>query len=204
VIRVMARRFGESNYSLQSLFRDEQRKVLETIFQTDLEEAEALYRQIYERRAPIMRFLTGLNIPLPKGFAAAAEVVLNSDLRRWLGKPVIDAQQVIKIIDTAKTEGVTLDSGTLEFAFRRSLEHAASRFAAEPSPSTLGDFQSTANLLQYLPFPVDLWTVQNIFYEELQKTYPAQVRAAAHGHEAARGWIRSFTDLGNRLGIKVL
>jgi len=204
VIRVMARRFGESNYSLQSLFRDEQRKVLETIFQTDLEEAEALYRQIYERRVPIMRFLTGLNIPLPKGFAAAAEVVLNSDLRRWLGKPVIDAQQVIKIIDTAKTEGVTLDSGTLEFAFRRSLEHAASRFAAEPSPSTLGDFQSTANLLQYLPFPVDLWTVQNTFYEELQKTYPAQVREAAHGDEAARGWIRSFTDLGNRLGIKVL
>jgi alpha-amylase/alpha-mannosidase (GH57 family) len=203
VIRVMARRFGESNYSLQSLFRDEQRKVLETIFQTDLEEAEALYRQIYERRAPIMRFLTGLNIPLPKGFAAAAEVVLNSDLRRCLTKPVIDPQQVIKTIDTAKTEGVTLDSGTLEFAFRHSLEHAASTFAAKPSLSTLGDFHNAADLLQYLPFPVDLWTVQNIFYEQLQKTYPAQVRAAAHGDEVARGWVRSFTELGSRLGIKV-
>ena len=204
VIRVMARRFGDSNYSLQSLFRDEQRKTLETILQTDLAEAEVLYRQIYERRAPIMRFLTGLNIPLPKGFAAAAEVVLNSDLRRGLAKPVIDAPQVIKTIDTAKIEGVTLDSGTLEFAFRHSLEHAASRFAAEPTLSTLGDFHNAADLLQYLPFPVDLWTVQNVFYEQLQKTYPAQVRATAHGDEAARGWVKSFTELGSRLGIKVL
>jgi alpha-amylase/alpha-mannosidase (GH57 family) len=204
VIRVMARRFGDSNYSLQSLFRDEQRKTLETILQTDLAEAEVLYRQIYERRAPIMRFLTGLNIPLPKGFAAAAEVVLNSDLRRGLAKPVIDAPQVIKTIDTAKIEGVTLDSGTLEFAFRHSLEHAASRFAAEPTLSTLGDFHNAADLLQYLPFPVDLWTVQNVFYEQLQKTYPAQVRATADGDEAARGWVKSFTELGSRLGIKVL
>src|SRR5260370_28149008 len=31
VIRFMDRRFGESNYSLWSLFRDEQRKVLEQI-----------------------------------------------------------------------------------------------------------------------------------------------------------------------------
>ena len=41
----MDRRFGESNYSLRSLFRDEQRKVLEQILTASLGEAEALYRQ---------------------------------------------------------------------------------------------------------------------------------------------------------------
>jgi hypothetical protein len=37
-----------------------------------------------------------------------------------------------------------------------------------------------------------------------RETYPAQVRAAAHGDEAARRWVKSFTELGSRLGIKVL
>ena len=203
VIRVMARRFGDSIYSLQSLFRDEQRKVLEAILQTDLEEAEALYRQIYERRAPMMRFLTGLNIPLPKGFAAAAEVVLNSDLRRALEQPVIDVQKVIKGIETAKIEGVSLDSNILEFAFRHTLERTALRFAADLSLSVLQELHDIADLLHHFPFPVNLWTIQNIVYGLLQKAYRAQCEAQAHGDETARAWVSSFGELGRKLGIKV-
>jgi hypothetical protein len=51
VIRIMDRHFAESNYSVRSLFRDEQRKVLDVILTSTLQEAEALYRQIYEHRA---------------------------------------------------------------------------------------------------------------------------------------------------------
>ena len=203
VVRVMARRFGDSNYSLQSLFRDEQRKVLETILESSLLEAEALYRQIYEQRAPIMRFLTDLNIPLLKGFSAAAEVVLNSDLRRALERTAIDVQQVIKKIDTAKIEGVSLDSNILEFAFRHTFEHTASRFAADPSLTALRELQDTADLLQYFPFPVNLWTIQNIFYGLLQKCYPDQRDAQMRGDETAHAWVSSFAELARKLGIKV-
>jgi hypothetical protein len=199
----MAQHFGESNYSLQSLFRDEQRKILEAILQTDLEEAEALYRQIYERRAPVMRLLTGLNIPLPKGFAAAAEVVLNSDLRRALERTAIDVQQVIRKIETAKIEGVSLDSNTLEFSFRHTLEGAASRFAADPSLAALRELQKAADLLQHFPFPVNLWTIQNTFYETLQKSYPAQREAQMRGDETAHAWVSSFEELARKLDIKV-
>src|SRR5690242_5240011 len=203
VVRVMARRFGDSNYSLQSLFRDEQRKILEAILQTDLEEAEALYRQIYERRAAVMRFLTGLNTPLPKGFAAAAEVVLNSDLRRALEQTAIDVQEVIKGLETAKLEGVSLDSNTLEFAFRHTLERTASRFAANPSLAALRELQKTADLLQHFPFPVNLWAIQNIFYGLLQKSYPAQRDAQMRGDETAQAWVCSFEELARDLGLKV-
>jgi hypothetical protein len=151
----------------------------------------------------MMRFLTGLNIPLPKGFAAAAEVVLNSDLRRALEQTAIDVQKVIKEIETAKIEGVSLDSNTLEFAFRHTLERTASRFEANPSLSALQELDDTADLLQYFPFPVNLWTIQNIVYGLLQKAYPAQREAQARGDETARAWVSSFEELGHRLGIKV-
>jgi alpha-amylase/alpha-mannosidase (GH57 family) len=203
VVRVMAQRFGDSNYSLQSLFRDEQRRVLETILESSLLEVEALYRQIYEQRAPIMRFLTDLNIPLPKGFSAAAEVVLNSDLRRALERTGIDVQQVIRKIDTAKIEGVSLDSNTLEFSFRNTFERAVSRFAADPSLAALREVQDTAHLLQFFPFSVNLWKIQNIFYELLQKSYPGQRDAQMRGDETAHAWVSSFEELARKLGIRI-
>ena len=132
VIRLMDRRFGESNYSLCSLFRDEQRKVLEVILTASLGEAETLYRQIYERRAPMMRFLTNLHIPLPKVFYAAAELVLNGYLRQALEQEEVDAERVSALLEAAKLEGVPLDTATLEFAYRHNLERLTERLIAAP------------------------------------------------------------------------
>ncbi|HVO95315.1 MAG TPA: DUF3536 domain-containing protein, partial [Terriglobales bacterium] len=51
VLRTIDRCFGESNYSIQSLFQDDRRSVLNKILATNLTEAETLYRHIYEPRA---------------------------------------------------------------------------------------------------------------------------------------------------------
>ena len=76
------RGFGTDTYSLKSLFRDEQRNTLSRILISTLEEAEAVYRQLYEHHAPLMRFLIDLKTPLPKAFQTTAEYALNSHLRR--------------------------------------------------------------------------------------------------------------------------
>jgi alpha-amylase/alpha-mannosidase (GH57 family) len=203
VARVMERHFGESNYSLQSLFRDEQRKVLEIILAANLREAETLYRQIYERRAPLMRLLTDLNIPLPRGFSAAAEFVLNNNLRAALEQPSIDSKEVLGLFETAKIEGVSLDTATLEFAYRQTLERAAAKLAAEPSISMLQPLHDTADLLQHLPFAVNLWKIQNIFYDLLRREYSAQIEEQEVGNKTARNWVTCFEDLGRILGIKI-
>jgi alpha-amylase/alpha-mannosidase (GH57 family) len=203
VVRLMERSFGESNYSLQSLFRDEQRKALDTILAANLQEAETLYRQIYERRQPLMRFLTDLHIPLPRGFSAAAEFVLNDDLRVALERSTIEQQQVIGLIETAKIEGVSLDHASLEFAYRRTLELAAAKLLAEPSLPMLQQLRDTADLLQHLPFTVNLWRVQNIFYELLLEEYPIQRGTERLGNKTARRWVSCFEELGQILGIKI-
>jgi hypothetical protein len=110
---------------------------------------------------------------------------------------------VVRKIETAKIEGVSLDSNSLEFAFRHTLEDTASRFAAGPSLAALRELQDTAELLQYLPFPVNLWTIQNILYGLLQKCYPAQREAQARGDETAHAWVSSFEELARYLGIRV-
>jgi alpha-amylase/alpha-mannosidase (GH57 family) len=203
VIRLLDRRFGESNYSLRSLFRDEQRKVLEQILTSPLSEAETLYRQIYEHRAPMMRFLTNLRIPLPKAFYAAAEFVLNGHLRRALEQEDMDAERVNALLETAKLEGVALDNPTLEFAYRHNLERMADRLLAEPTVEFLQRLDQAASLIHVLPFQVDLWKVQNAYYRLLENTYPDTRRKKERGDAAAQMWLDSFQALGEKLAVKV-
>ena len=202
VIRIMDRRFGESNYSVSSLFRDEQRKVLDVILASTLNEAETLYRQIYERRAPMMRLLTNLHIPLPKALGAAAEFVLNRYLRAALEQEEINPDLVRSLLETTALEGVAVDAATLEFAFRHNLEKMAQRLAADPSEASLKLLQNAASVIQFLPFAVDLWKVQNIYYSLLTNLFALR-QSQARGDAAAAAWIESFRRLGQQLGIKV-
>jgi len=94
VIRVLDQRFGGAIYSLKSLFRDEQRRIVDHILESTLKETEASLRTIYEHNAPLMRFLSGTNFPRPKPLALAAEFVLNAALRREFRKDFLDLHEV--------------------------------------------------------------------------------------------------------------
>ena len=203
VIRLMDRRFGESNYSLRSLFRDEQRKVLDRILTSTLGEAEALYRQIYEHRAPMIRFLTNLQIPLPKAFYAAAEFVLNGYLRRALEREDVDAERVKTLLETAKLEGVALDTATLEFTYRHNLELMVAELVANSGVNSLKRLDNAASLLHALPFRVDLWKIQNAYYRLRENIYPNFRRQKERGDRAAAAWVECFEALGNKLAVKV-
>ncbi|MBV9296196.1 MAG: DUF3536 domain-containing protein, partial [Acidobacteriaceae bacterium] len=82
VVRLLDKRFGDRTYSLRSLFRDEQRRIVRTILSATIAEAEAAYLQLYENHAALMRFITSLGTPMPREFTAALEYALNSLLRR--------------------------------------------------------------------------------------------------------------------------
>ena len=82
MIRVLDRHFGASHYSLKSLFRDEQFKVLNQILTQTREDIYNTYRMLTDRYAPLARFLNDIHIPPLRSLAPAAEFVLNAELRR--------------------------------------------------------------------------------------------------------------------------
>ncbi len=63
-IRCLDRHFESSTYSLRSLFRDEQRKVLDD-HGLVLQDVVSTYQQIYKYHVPLMRFITDLVPPCP-------------------------------------------------------------------------------------------------------------------------------------------
>ena len=203
VIRLLDKHFGTSTYSIKSLFRDEQRKVLSHILESVLSEAEADYREFYERHYPLMRFLTEIGNPLPQALLSAAEFILNTDLHRELSGESLDVERIAGLLDDARGWNIALDTKGLGYLLQQTLERMMARFASTPEDLTLlKDLEASVTLARSVPLAVDLGKVQNLYYEMLHTTYPRLRRKAKPEDEAAIEWNNQFLSLGEKLSIR--
>lgn len=204
VIRQLDRYFIHVPYSLKSLFRDDQRRVLDLILASTLGEVEGEFHDVFEKHAPLMRFLRSLGNPLPKAFAAAAELVLSLDLKRSLENPAADPEEAQSLLTQREILGVDLDSKGLSYALAQALETLAIRLESSPeNPDLLRRMTATVVLARKPPFNVDLWRAQNACYELRQRAYFHQKARAKAGDVEAGEWVELFRDLGGRLGVRV-
>ena len=203
VLRVMDRELG-STYSLKSLFRDDQRAIVRQILNTSLEEAEAAYRQIYERHIPLAHFLRDLGIPLPKGIRTAAEFALNSHLRRAFKNEEMDLDQIRKYMGEAADAGIALDATTLEYTLRCTIDRLFEGFLKDPDGvEGLERLKSVVDMARSLPFEVVLWTPQNVWSEVRRISLEQRRKQEREGNEEAAAWLQHFRSLGEKLGVRV-
>jgi alpha-amylase/alpha-mannosidase (GH57 family) len=203
IIRVMDRHFGESNFSLKSLFRDEQRKVLTQILTATREDLEGRYRLIMDRYTPLMRFLVDLGAPAPGGLRMAAELVLNSELRRLFDDDAMDLARVRELLEQSEKDQIALDVEMLAYGLSAHLDRLSGRFVQAPEDlPTLQRFEEIAQLLRSLPFEINLWKTQNTYYTALKTVYPSVRERAEHGEEHAQAWLLHFLALGEQLGFR--
>ena len=204
VIRLLDKYFGSATYSLKSLFRDEQRKVLDYILQSTMSEIERAYRQLYEHHYPPMRFLSELGGPVPRAFHSAAELIINIDLHRAVNNDPIDTEAVRNLIDTAGTWQVELDGDGVGYDFKANLEKMAAELLAAPENlDSLKKIVDAVVMASRLPFPVDLWKVQNFYWEMLQTSFPEFKEKAGQNDRQAAAWVEAFVSLGEHLSIRV-
>ena len=168
VIRLLDQVYGKNTFSLRQLFRDEQRKITSLILNESLNSAAAVYRTVFESQAPLIRFLNGLEIPVPNALKSAAEIALNSQLEQYLERPDLDPDSIQGLLREAAASKISLDSTTLEYKVRKRLEKEAAEFAANPSdPASAEKVIKLLDLIPALPFPVVLWEAQNVCYRPL-------------------------------------
>jgi alpha-amylase/alpha-mannosidase (GH57 family) len=203
-LRRIDQHFGASTYSLRSLFRDEQRKILDQIMELTLSELWSAYGRLYSHNVPLMRFHKELGVPLPRPFLATAEIVLNRYLLEAFQAPELDLQLIRSLLEEARLLQVALDGAGLEYALRKAIERLAERFRHHPLDSAyLRQLEAAINLEGELPFEVSLWNVQNIYYELRQSVYPQQLREAEAGPGEAQTWVDHFAALGRKLSVRV-
>jgi alpha-amylase/alpha-mannosidase (GH57 family) len=204
VIGLLNQSFGNNIYSLKSLFRDDQRNILDIILKSNLSEAEATLLHQYEQEAPLMRFLADLHVEQPKLFRMLAEFALNSQLREALAKDTIIPERVQSLLDEAASMNVTLDTATLEFVVRRQTELQARAFWTNPKELTgLARLDAAVILARSMPFQVNLWQVQNMCAQKLNGTFSAMRAQAEQGNEEAKSWVNHMSSLAENLDLRL-
>ncbi len=202
--KVFDRMFEEHRYSLRSLFRDEQRKVLGKVLSDAQDAARAVYSSIYEREAPIIRFLVAAGSPVPQPFKMAADLFFDWRLRRALEAHGALNQVLIKAtVAEAEAVGASLDRPGLGHQFDRLLHRLAEDLGREPdSLDRLRRLSEAVELAMDGPFQMDLWEQQSLYHEMLSTHLPAAANAAQAGDPARVEWVERFKALGEKLGVR--
>ncbi len=204
MFRAVDRHFGAGTYSLKLLFRDEQRKILNTILERTLADAESAHRQLYEQHGALMRFLSDMGVPLPRPFHAAAELALNAALRRALDSEDLDPAHVKGLLEEAGAIRIPLDAAGLGYTLRKTVGRLAEDFRAAPADlSRLRRLDAAVELGRSLPFEVVFRKTQDIYYGILQSVYPDILRRARGGDPDAVSWVETFAALGDRLSVRI-
>ncbi len=205
VFRLMDQYFGQSVFSLRSLFRDEQLRMLDASLKSINSDLEELNRQAFERMASLMRFLANLGQPVSPHFRNIASTVIHSQLLRAFQAEELNADQLMDLFETASFWHVELDKETLECALRATIEKVAQKSCDNPEDLlSLRTFAAAVRLALELPFTVNFYRTQNIYYNVIRTRYPKLKTAAEKGDRDAGIWADEFRDLAAMLSIQLI
>jgi alpha-amylase/alpha-mannosidase (GH57 family) len=199
VIRLLDRFYGHMDYSLTSLFTDEQRRIVQIILNSTLSDIENSLTTIYQDHASLLHFLSQAGLPKPPALTLAAGFAINAGLRRALEFDPIDQAQLRSYLSLAKADQVPLETATLSYLADQRMKRAMVELQmSSGSLEVLERALSLGRMLTELPFDLNLWQAQNIWYEILSTSTYA---LTALGADERPRWDKSFSDLGGCLSI---
>ena len=199
VIRLIDRYYGHVGYSLTSLFTDEQRRIVQLILNSTLWDIESSLTNIYEDHASLLHYLSQAGLPKPPALTLAAEFAINAGLRRALEGDPIDGPLLRSFLQLAKADKVKLDTTTLSYIADQRMKRAMVELQMSAgSLEMLDRALGLAQTLVELPFELNLWQAQNIWYEILRTSSYALTSQIADDRPQ---WEKDFNKLGKCLSI---
>lgn len=202
IIRLIDTHFATHNYSLWHLFRDEQRKILDQIFDTALSEIENSFRQIYEVHYPLMQAVTGICVPLPRYFSTVVEFILNADMRRFFEGNNLNTVRLRKITGEIQRCGIHMDKVTIGFMISRKINELVSRLSSEDG-DLLDNIVIILRLLEPLGLDLNLWKSQNKYFFVGKQMFSQMRLKAEDGDTRAVKWVEHFLQLGDFLKVRI-
>ena len=199
VIRLIDHLFGGMDYSLLSLFADEQHRILQSILTQTIAEMEDSLRKIYEDHTSLLDFLTTCGMAPPPALEVVANYATSSMLRRAIEVEPFDADLVAALGQRASAERINLNTHELGYAagqrMKRAMVHLEAAASGEESSSrALTEALIIAETFCKLPFEVNFWQAQNIWNDMLRRsdrTYWTEE------------WREDFRRLGEAMNIRV-
>ncbi|MFP5229455.1 MAG: glycoside hydrolase, partial [Acidobacteriota bacterium] len=160
-----------------------------------IDEVETSLSAIYENQASLLHFLSQSGLPRPAALDLAASFAINAGLKRALESDPIDAVQVRSWLDLAQADQVSLDKPLLSYLADKRMKSSMVTLHSDPNePYLLEDALLIARTLRELPFDLNLWQAQNLWYDAFR-----HIRDQSPADEVFEKW----KELGRQLHISV-
>ncbi|HLI03313.1 MAG TPA: DUF3536 domain-containing protein [Terracidiphilus sp.] len=200
-MRLLDRYYGHADYSLVSLFSDDQRRIVQLILKSTLADIERALTTIYQDHASLLHYLSQAGLPKPPALTLAAGFAVNAGLRHALETDPIDPAQMRSYLLLARADQVPLDASTLSYIADQRMKRVMVELqASSGSMETLDRALTLARTLAEFPFETNLWQAQNIWYELLRTPVD---ELTGLGAEDRPRWERDFDELGALLSMDV-
>ena len=156
-------------YPLLSLFKDVQRKVIDSVMNKVYEDTDREFTQIFEEQYPVVRGLQYIGTPLPKPFLTVADFVLTSDLKAEFRAKDVDINAVEELMEDVKTLGLDVSGEELRRVVSDKLTVLAFAFARNPADSAAAmKVVEFLNYMEIFGFTPDITKAQEFVFLALK------------------------------------
>ena len=191
------------SYSFESLFRDEQEWILDSVVGSARQEAEAAARHLFHKHLSSIRLLDDPGHPLSRALQVAAELTINADLRAALAPDSIDSERVMRCLEEADSWEVALDEQVIPTEIERAAAAVAQSFAENThSLESLRLLRHLVGAGDSLTPPVSFWDLQNTYYRWLHDLPGSRLNELSE-QGALAAWAVEFRSLGEALSIRL-
>jgi hypothetical protein len=172
---------------------------VQIILGSTLSEIEKSLTAIYDEHASLLHYLFTAGLPKPPALTLAAGFAINAGLRRALESNPTDQTQLRAFLSLAKADQIPLETPTLSYIADQRMKRVMVELQmTSGSLESLERALTLARTLKELPFELNLWQAQNIWYEILRNSGYALTSLATDDRQR---WEKNFSELGACLSI---
>ncbi len=204
VKNIMERYIGTKTYSLQSLFADEQRDIIDRILAPAVQDIEVELVKKYNEWQPLLQELERLQYPLSQEIAIVGNLAVHAKMRMLLDSDGKDINEFLDLIDEIKKFSYTLNE---EILLRLSMILAG--LIEDLNPSNEGKGLKRLRMLEKLvsailtlQMQIDLRKAQDSYFRICTEHRKKIAEKAGGGDRSAQAWLSVFDRLGDNLNIQ--
>ncbi len=199
VISIMQTYFGPEKYSIWSLFKEEKRKILDTIAKEGMEDLESSLRRTYNRDYPLVNALSNNDIPIPNAYKSTFEYILNADLLKCFQPDRINIKTLERIVSEIDRWSLSIeDPGKVERLAGESIYKELQRVSMErDNLKRIQRLNRLFPILAKFKLEPNSYLSQNLYFK-----MSLEHKESAHSGLNAE-WLEQFSLLGDNLGVKV-
>jgi len=186
LLRAIDAGFDGDSFALKDLFNDERRKIGRLLLGDALERSRDHYRRIYEESRDVMRLLASMKIPAPESLKRAAEDVLSqrlehacSELKREALSESQLSEAAASILREADSLGCEVDLSGLKGALEEFVHSSLVAYRTNRDEMKAESAIHFLRLAERLGVSLDLWRLQNLFWELLDEPSKTTRRGSA-------------------------